>query len=130
MGFPSKTQIWEDCCNRSSARYGNPDVRALVFMVQTREHQIWKLSALDNCPDDHSFGSDAQSLDMEIACSESATVRMTGHHRPDVAQIRKEFQQNFGKPIVQLSVQTPYDYLQTAPRFYQARHSVELVAYK
>jgi len=34
---------------------------------------------------------------MEITCSKSATVRMTGHHRPDAAQIRKEFQQNFWK---------------------------------
>jgi hypothetical protein len=30
--------------------------------------------------------------------------------RPDEAQIGKEFQQNFGKPIAQLSFRTPYDY--------------------
>jgi hypothetical protein len=29
---------------------------------------------------------------------------MTGQHRLDAAQIRKEFLQNFGKPIAQLSV--------------------------
>jgi hypothetical protein len=51
-----------------------------------------------NRPDNHSLGPE-QSLDMEIACSESATVWTTGQHRPDVAQIRKEFQRNFGKPI-------------------------------
>jgi hypothetical protein len=72
-------------------------------MVRTRVHQI-------NHPDDHSFCPDVRSLDMEIACSGSATVRTTGHHLPDVAQIRKEFQRNFGKPIVQLFVWTPYDY--------------------
>jgi hypothetical protein len=63
-----------------------------------------------NRPEDHSFGPDARSLNMEIACSGSATVRTTRHHRPEAAQIRKEFQGNFGKPIAQLSVRTPYDY--------------------
>jgi hypothetical protein len=60
--------------------------------------------------DDHSFGLDARSLNMEIASSEGATVRTTGHHRLDEAQIRKEFQRNFGKLIAQFSVRTPYDY--------------------
>jgi hypothetical protein len=63
-----------------------------------------------NRPDDHSFDPDERSLNMEIACSESATVRTMGHRRSDAAQIKKEFQQNFGKPIAQLSVRTPYDY--------------------
>jgi hypothetical protein len=68
---------------------------------------------LINCPDDHSLYWDAGSLDMEITCNEIATVRMTRQHRPDLAQIRKEFQRNFRKSIVQLSVQTLYDYRQT-----------------
>jgi hypothetical protein len=45
-----------------------------------------------NRPDDHSYGPDARSLNMEIACSESVTVRTIGQHRPDAAQIKKEFQ--------------------------------------
>jgi hypothetical protein len=47
---------------------------------------------------------------MEIAYSESATVGTTGQHCLDAAQIRKEFHQNFGKPIAQLFIQMPYDY--------------------
>jgi len=34
------------------------------------------------------------SLNMEIACSWSATIRMLGQHRQDVALCRKEFQAN------------------------------------
>jgi len=60
---------------------------------------------------------------MEIACSGSATVRTTVHHRPNATQIMNEFQRNFGKLIAQLSVRT-------VPRFYQARRSVEPGAYK
>jgi hypothetical protein len=50
------------------------DIWTSVLFVRTHEHQIWKLCASDQRPDDHSLGLDAQSLDMEIACSESATV--------------------------------------------------------
>jgi hypothetical protein len=64
----------------------------------------------DNRLDDHSLDPDARSLDMEIACSWSATVWTTGQHHPDAAQNRKEFQRNFGKLIVQLFVRTPYVY--------------------
>jgi hypothetical protein len=62
------------------------------------------------CPNDHSYGLDVRSLSMEIAYSEGTTVRTTGQHRPDAAQIRKEFQLNFGKPIAQLSLRMPYVY--------------------
>jgi hypothetical protein len=64
-----------------------------------------------NHPDDHSYGPDTHSLNMEIACSEGATVRTSGQHLPDAAQIKKEFQQKFGKSIAQLFVRTPYVYL-------------------
>jgi hypothetical protein len=60
-GFPSKTQIWGDRCNRpedmdslldvlihkAKYRNSNPDVRTPVIMVRTLEHQIWKLRASD-----------------------------------------------------------------------------------
>jgi hypothetical protein len=65
---------------------------------------------LINRLDDHSLGLDARRLDMEIAYSWSVIIRTKGQHRPDAAQIRKQFQQDFEKPIAQLSVQTPYDY--------------------
>jgi hypothetical protein len=45
-------------------------------------HQISRL-------DDHPPGPDARSLYMEITCSERATVRTTGHHRPD-ATLKQE----------------------------------------
>jgi hypothetical protein len=112
MGFPSKTQIWEDRCNRPDDVDSCPVAlihkASLVFKIQTsRRQSSWSghVSYLyGNCMhlinrlDDHSLGPDARSLDMEIVCSLSATVRTIQQHRPDEAQIRKEFQQNFGKP--------------------------------
>jgi hypothetical protein len=38
-----------------------------------------------NRPEDHQHGSEARNLYMEITCSEHATIRMTGHHRPEAA---------------------------------------------
>jgi len=59
---------------------------------------------------------------MEIACSGSATVRTTVHHRTDATQIMNEFQRNFGKLIAQLSVRT-------VPRFIKpdAQLNLELI---
>jgi hypothetical protein len=76
MGFPSKTQIWEDSRNRLDDVDFRPDAlihkASRAFKIQTFGrasylygncvHQI-------NCPDDHSLGPDAQSLNIEIACS-------------------------------------------------------------
>jgi hypothetical protein len=113
MGFLSKTQIWEDCCNRSDDVESRPNglihKASIAFKIQTSGRQSSWFGRASirygnyvhqiNRPDDHSFGPDAGSLGMEILYNESATVRTTGHHRPNEAQIRKEFQQNFGKPI-------------------------------
>jgi len=63
-------------------------VRTTIPLVQTREALIWKLLAAEVRP----FGRQ-------------------GQHRQDATQIRKEFQGNFGKLIVQLSIRT-------GPRFY------------
>jgi hypothetical protein len=43
-------------------------------------------------PNARLHGPNARATYMEIACSYAATVRMTGQHRPNTAQIRKEFQ--------------------------------------
>jgi hypothetical protein len=124
MEFLSKTQIWEDRCNRLDDVDSRPDMlihkASIPFKIQTSGRQSsWSGHAsiiYGNCMyqinrlDDHSLGPDAQTLDMEIACSRSATVRTTGQHCPDAAQIRKEVQQNFRKPFAQLSVRMPYDY--------------------
>jgi len=63
---------------RASIRYGNC------------LHQINRLG-------DRPLGPDARILGMDITCSGGATVRMTGHHRPEATLIRKEFQRNFRK---------------------------------
>jgi hypothetical protein len=122
--FLSKTQIWEDLCKRSDDVDSRSDAliqkASRAFKIQTSGRQPrWsgRVSYLyGNCvhlinrSDDYSLGPDAWGLDMEIVCDWSATVWMTRQYRPDTAQIRKEFQRNFGKPIVQLFVWTPYDY--------------------
>jgi len=83
VGFLSKTQIWEDRCNRSDDVDSRPDVlihkASIAFKIQTSGRQSsWSGHAiylygncvhLINCPDDHSLGPDTRSLDMEIACS-------------------------------------------------------------
>jgi hypothetical protein len=81
MGFLSKTQIWEDRCNRpddvdSKFRDFFPNC---AFKIQTSGRQpSWSVRAsylygncvhLINRPDDHSLGPDVRSLDMEIVCS-------------------------------------------------------------
>jgi hypothetical protein len=123
IGFLSKTQIWEDHCNHPDDVDSLPDMlihkTSIAFKFQTSKRQSsWsehKSIRYGNCvhqinrPDDHSFCPNAGSLNMEIACSGSTTVR-TVLYRPDTAQIGKEFQRNFGKPIAQLLVRTPYDY--------------------
>jgi hypothetical protein len=110
-GFLSKTQIWEDRCNRLDVVDSCPDAlihkASIAFKIQTFGRQSsWsgRMSIrYGNCvhqinrPDDNPLGPNARSLGMEITCSRTATVRMTGHHRLDAAQIRKEFQQNFRK---------------------------------
>lgn len=124
MGFLSKTQIWEDLCNCPD----NVDSRsdALIYMascafkIQTSGLQhSWSRCAsyiygncmhLINRPDDYSLSPDLRSLNMEIAYNWSVTVQTTWQHRLDQAQIRKEFQWNFGKPIALLSVRMPYVY--------------------
>jgi hypothetical protein len=124
MGFLSKTQIWEDRYNCPDDVDSRPDPlihkASCTFKIQTSgRHHSWSGRAsyiygncvhLINRPDYHSLGPDALSLYMETKCSWSVTVQTTGQHRLDAAQIRKEFQQNFRKPIAQLSVWTSYVY--------------------
>jgi len=85
-------------------------VRTTWIPVRTRSSIRQVSDSKSRRPDASLHGPGARASDMEIACSEGATVRTTRHHRLDVAQIRKEFQQNFGKPIAQLSVWTSFDY--------------------
>jgi len=89
MGFLSKTQIWEDRCNRPDDMDSRPDTlihkASCAFKIQMsgRQH-YWSGRASYiygnsvhqiNRLDDHSLGPDTRSLNMEIVCSWSATVR-------------------------------------------------------
>jgi hypothetical protein len=83
MRFLSKTQIWEERYNRPNNVDSRPDAlihkASRAFKIQTSGRQSsWsgRASYLDgkcvhliNRLDDHSFGPDALSLNMEIACS-------------------------------------------------------------
>jgi hypothetical protein len=83
MRFLSKTQIWKDRCNRPDDVDSRPDAlihkASCAFKIQTtgRQHS-WSGRASyihGNCvhqinrPDNHSYGPNARSLNMEITCS-------------------------------------------------------------
>jgi hypothetical protein len=102
-GFLSKTQLWEDHCNRPDDVDSRPDVlihkASISFKIQTpRRRSAWSGRACiryGNCvhqinrPDDHPLSPDERSLYMEINFSESTTVWTKGHHRPNAAQKQK-----------------------------------------
>jgi len=74
-------------------------IRTMWIPVRTRSSIRQVAHSKSRCSDAILHGPDPRAIYMEIACSWSTTVRTTGQHRPDAAQIGKEFQQNFGKPI-------------------------------
>jgi hypothetical protein len=82
--FRSKTQIWEDSCNRPN------NVCSRLDAILDKASHTYKVQ-LSGC---QSPWSERSSLNMEIACSWSATVRTLGQHRLDAALFRKEFQEN------------------------------------
>jgi hypothetical protein len=101
-GILSKTQIWED-------RYNCPDalIHKAIIAIQIQmsgRQSAWSGRACirnGNCvhqinrPDDHSPISDVRSLYKEIACSGSANVRITWHHRPDAVQKQERISAKF-----------------------------------
>jgi hypothetical protein len=122
MEFLSKTQIWEDNCNCSDDVDSCPDAlihkASCTFKIQTFGQQL--------------HGLDARATYMEISCIWS-TVRTTitlvrtrealiwklyaaevwpsgrqGNTVRTWLKSGKNFSKIFGKPISQLSVQTPY----------------------
>jgi hypothetical protein len=111
LGFLSKTQIWEDCCNRPDDVESRPDElihkASITIQIQMSGRQsAWSGRAsirYGNCvhqislPDDHPLDPDARSLYMEITCSERATVRTTGQHRSDAALKQERFSAKFSK---------------------------------
>jgi hypothetical protein len=117
IGFLSKTQIWEDRCNRPDDVDSRPDalihnasitfkiqtsgrqpswsgrssirsnVRTTIHLVRTREVSIWKLCATEVRP----WGRQGN------------TVRTRLKSGKNLSEI-------FRKPIAQLSIRMPYDY--------------------
>jgi hypothetical protein len=73
MGFLSKTQIWEDSCNRPDDVDSRPDAlihkASHAFKIQMSRHSSFiygNCMHQINCPNDICYGSDVPSLDMEI----------------------------------------------------------------
>jgi len=109
--FLSKTQIWEDCCNRPNDVDSSPDAlihkACIVIQIQTsRRQSAWSehlCIRYGNCVlqinrlDDRSPSLDVRSLYMQITCSGSATVQTTGHHRPDAAQKQDRISAKFSE---------------------------------
>jgi hypothetical protein len=105
-GFPSKTQICKDRCNRLDDVDSRLDAlihkASIAIQIQTSGRQSsWSERPsirYGNCvhqisrPDDHPLGPEARNLYIKIICSGRATVRTTRHHHPDAAHFRKEFQ--------------------------------------
>jgi hypothetical protein len=83
-GLRSKTQIWEESCN------------CLDYVGSRLDTSLDKASRAEEVQSSRrqSLWSGRSSLNMEIACSKSATVRMLGQHLPDVALFKKEYRAN------------------------------------
>jgi hypothetical protein len=115
MGFLSKTQMWENRCNRPNDVDSRPNAlihkASRAFKIQTSGRQ--------------SSWYECASIYMEIECIKS-TVRTTIHlvrtHEASIWKLRAAEVWLSGRQgswlITQLSVRT-------GPRFYQARHLVE-----
>jgi hypothetical protein len=61
-------------------------VRTTWILVRTHSSIRQVSHSKSKRSDASQHGPDARSLYMEITCSGSATVRTTGHHRPDATQ--------------------------------------------
>jgi hypothetical protein len=108
-GFLSKSQLWEDRCNRPDDVDSRPNALihkvSIAIQIQTSGRQsAWsgrECIRYGNCvhqinrPNDHPPGLDARSLYMEITCSGRAIVRTTGHHCPDAAQKQERITAKF-----------------------------------
>jgi hypothetical protein len=73
-----------------------------------------------NYPNDKCYGPDAPSLNMEIACSESTTVRTLGQHHWDATQFMKEFQRNLESQSYSCPSGRLMSTIRTAPRYFNS----------
>jgi hypothetical protein len=131
-GFLSKTQIWEDRCNRPDDVDSHPikliHKASIAIQIQTSRHQSsWSGRACikyGNCvhhinhSDDHPPSPDARSLYMEITCSKRATVQTTGQQRQDAALKQERFSAKFSKfRSYSCPSRRPMTTVRTAPNF-------------
>jgi hypothetical protein len=143
-GFLSKTQIWEVRCNRPDDVESRPD--ALIHKAS--------IAFKSKRPDVNPLGPDARASDMEIACIRS-TVRTTiplvrtckafiwkllewkcdrQDDRAPPSECGSNQERISAKFLESRSHSCPsgrpMTTVRTGPRFYQARHSFEPLAYK
>jgi hypothetical protein len=143
-GFLSKTQIWEVRCNRPDDVESRPD--ALIHKAS--------IAFKSKRPDVNPLGPDASASDMEIACIRS-TVRTTiplvrtckafiwkllewkcdrQDDRAPPSECGSNQERISAKFLESRSHSCPsgrpMTTVRTGPRFYQARHSFEPLAYK
>jgi hypothetical protein len=119
MRFLSKTQIWEDHCNRPEALIHKA---SCAFKIQTSERQpSWSERTIylyGNCEDDHSIGPNARSpLIWKLRRVE---VRSSGR-QGNTVQMRLKLGKNFSKILESRSHSYPSERLmftvRTAPTF-------------
>jgi len=144
MEFPSKTQLWEDRCNRPDNVVSRPDILIHKASIAFKSRR----------PDVSPLGLDARASDMEIRCIGStvrttiplvrtrealiwkllaAEVRPYGRQGTTVwkrLKTGKNFREIFESRSHNWPSERPMTTVRTAPRFYQARRSFEPSTYK
>jgi hypothetical protein len=103
--FLSKTQIWKDSCNRSNDVCSHPDA------ILGKARRAYKVQPSGR----QSSWSERSSLNMEIVqlkC-DGPDARTTPSGR---GSIEERISSEFGKPIAQLSIQTPSATVRMPPR--------------
>jgi hypothetical protein len=115
MGSLSKTQIWEDSCNRPNDVCSRPDAlihkASRTFKIHTSGHwSSWSERSSfiygnsvhqTNHPDDSCYGPDVPSL---------WKLRVAKVRPSERGLIQERISAKFGKPIVLLSFRMPYVY--------------------
>jgi len=102
-------QLW-DFFPKHRYRKITVTVQTMWILVRTRSSIKQVAHSKFRHPDDSLHDPDAWATYMEIACIWS-TVQTTIHLVRTWLKWVKNFSENFGKPIAQLSVQTPYVHL-------------------
>jgi hypothetical protein len=130
MGFLSKTHIWEDRCNRSDALIHKASIR---FKILTSGRQFsWSVRACirSTIRTTIPFVRTYEALIWKLRAVE---VRLSGRQGTTFQtwlKSGKNFSEILESRSYSCSSGRPMTIVWKAPRFYQARRSVELAAYK